>query len=208
MRLRYIERKDLRNAGGQVNKHREEHVMRIIKTEDPDKKRFSFKEFFAKHGKRSLAVAGGVLIIGAAVLLNVFLPKTGSPKTDAAQNASVQDQAEDFFAASTLNRTKARDEAIEVLHTVIDLGEGEEAAVKALADIARISSDMEKEANIETLIRAKGFEECIAVISGDSVNIVVKCENNLLPNEIAQIKEIAYTSADILPENVVITPKT
>ena len=141
--------------------------------------------------------------------MNVFLPKNDAQKADApAQDAAAQQDGENFFAASVLNRTRARDEAIEVLHTVIDLGEGEEAAVKALADIARISSDMEKEANMETLIRAKGFEECIAVISGDSVNIVVKCENNLLPNEIAQIKEIAYTSADILPENVVITPKT
>ena len=183
--------------------------MRIIRTNDPDKKRFSFKEFFEKHGKRSLAVAGGVLIIGAAVLLNIFLPKNKTVKAaDPSQNAAVNAQDEDFFAVSTLNRTRARDEAIEVLHTVVDLGEGEEAAEKALADIARISADMEKEANIETLIRAKGFDECIAVISGDSVNIVVRCENNLLPNEIAQIKEIAYTSADILPENVVITPKT
>ena len=184
--------------------------MRIIRTNDPNKKRFSFKEFFEKHGKRSLAVAGGVLIIGAAVLLNIFLPKNKTVKAaDASKNAAAQAaEEEDFFAVSTLNRTRARDEAIEVLHTVVDLGEGEEAAEKALSDIARISADMEKEANIETLIRAKGFDECIAVISGDSVNIVVKCDKSLLPNEIAQIKEIAYTSADILPENVVITPKT
>ena len=182
--------------------------MRIIRTEDPEKKRFSFKEFFAKHGKRSLAVAGGVLIICAAVLLNVLLPKGGGAEPASGGNLPVSSQSEeDFFAASTLNRTRARDEAIEVLHTVIDLGEGEEAAVKALADIARISEDMEKEANIETLIKAKGFEDCIAVISGDSVNIVVKCDS-LLPNEVAQIKEIAYTNAEILPENVIITPKS
>ncbi|MBQ1847424.1 MAG: SpoIIIAH-like family protein [Clostridia bacterium] len=180
--------------------------MRIIRTEGSEKKRFSPKEFINKHGKRTLAVAGGVLIIGAAVLLNVFLPKNAAKTNGQAGGQSVSAPEENFFAVSTLNRTKARDEAIEVLHTVIDLGQGEEAAEKALADITRISADMEKEANMETLIKAKGFEECIAVISGDSVNVVVKCEN-LLPNEIAQIKEIAYTSAQILPENVVITPK-
>ncbi len=207
MRLRDIERKDIRCADRQITSE-ERYAMRIIRTEDPEKKRFSFKEFFAKHGKRSLAVAGGVLIICAAVLLNVFLPKNGAAEPASGKNLPVSSQSEeDFFAASTLNRTRARDEAIEVLHTVIDLGEGEEAAVKALADIARISEDMEKEANIETLIKAKGFEDCIAVISGDSVNIVVKCDS-LLPNEVAQIKEIAYTNADVLPENVIITPKS
>ena len=113
----------------------------------------------------------------------------------------------DFFAASALSRTKARDEAVEVLHTVIDSGSDEEASKQALADISRISADIEKEANIETLIKAKGFEDCIAVISGSSLSIVVKSSDQLLPNEVAQIKEIAYKTADVLPDNVVISLK-
>ena len=185
--------------------------MRIIKANDNEKARIfaeKFKEFFKKYGKRTIAIASGVLIIGTAVALNFILPKVSlanqSEKTD---NTETVKQTEDFFAASALNRTKARDEAVEVLQSVVDVGADEEAAKEALADITRISADIEKEANIETLIKAKGFEDCIAVISGESLSIVVKSAEQLLPNEIAQIKEIAYKSADVLPDNVVITLK-
>lgn len=185
--------------------------MRIIKANDNEKARVfaeKFKEFFKKYGKRTIAIASGVLIIGTAVALNFILPKVSlanqSEKTD---NTETVKQTEDFFAASALNRTKARDEAVEVLQSVVDVGANEEAAKQALADITRISADIEKEANIETLIKAKGFEDCIAVISGESLSIVVKSAEQLLPNEIAQIKEIAYKSADVLPDNVVITLK-
>ncbi len=184
--------------------------MRIIKTnekkESPEiRKRIA--AFFSKYGKRTAAAAAGVLIVGTAVALNFILPKTadGAGKQPAGV-AGADVKYEDFYAASALNRTKARDEAMEVLHTVVDAGKDGEASKQALADISRISSDIEKEANIETLIKAKGFEDCIAVISGKSLSIVVKSDK-LLPSEIAQIKEIAYKSADVLPDDVVITLK-
>jgi stage III sporulation protein AH len=65
---------------------------------------------------------------------------------------------------------------------------------------------MEQEANIETLIIAKGFENCVAVISGDKANIVVKSES-LLPAQISQINEIVYDQAGILPVNINITER-
>ena len=60
---------------------------------------------------------------------------------------------------------------------------------------------METESNIETLIVAKGFEECVAVISDGSVSIVVKSEG-LLPAQISQINEIVYEQSGISPTNV------
>ena len=60
---------------------------------------------------------------------------------------------------------------------------------------------MEAESNIETLIVAKGFEECVAVISGESVNIVVKSDG-LQAAQISQINEIVYEQSGILPVNI------
>ena len=60
---------------------------------------------------------------------------------------------------------------------------------------------METEANIETLIEAKGFEECVAVINNDSASIVVKSEG-LQAAQISQINEIVYEQAGISPVNV------
>ncbi|MCQ2433564.1 MAG: SpoIIIAH-like family protein [Clostridia bacterium] len=114
---------------------------------------------------------------------------------------------DDYFAVSRINRQRARDEAIEVLQTVADGAENlTDVRDDALAGIARIAKDIESEAAIESLVRGKGFEACVAVISGDSANVIVKTAS-LLPNEVAQIQEIVYETAGILPANVKIIEK-
>jgi 1-deoxy-D-xylulose 5-phosphate reductoisomerase len=60
------------------------------------------------------------------------------------------------------------------------------------------------EATVETLIKAKGFSDCVAVISNGKANIIVATEETLLPGKIAQIKEILYTKAEILPVDTTI----
>ena len=81
-----------------------------------------------------------------------------------------------------------------------------EAKEAALSDIARIADDIEAEANIETLIKSKGFEECIAVVTGANASIIVKSDG-LLQNELSQIKEIVYEQAGIDPVNIKIVEK-
>lgn len=185
--------------------------MKIFKTENPDRKKIDFKEVIEKIGKRNLIIAGAVVVIGLVVYLNWFLfdgttVDNTPPVADA--GAENKDEGDNYFTVSLLNRNRARDEAIEVLQTVVDAGTSNEASAAAMADIARIASQIEQEANIEELVKSKGFSQCVAVISGEGVNIIVKGDKEaLLPNEIAQIKEIAYTSANILPENVVIIEK-
>ncbi len=202
-------------CGRTLIKHRaerqKESFMKIFKTENPDRKKIDIKEVIEKIGKRNLIIAGAVVVIGLVVYLNWFLfdgtaVDNAPPVADAgAENSGEEDN---YFTVSLLNRNRARDEAIEVLQTVVDAGTSNEASEAAMADIARIATEIEQEANIEELVKSKGFSQCVAVISGEGVNIIVKGdEEALLPNEIAQIKEIAYTSANILPENVVIIEK-
>ncbi|MBO7169865.1 MAG: SpoIIIAH-like family protein, partial [Clostridia bacterium] len=83
----------------------------------------------------------------------------------------------------------------------------EETKAQALADISRIASEIEKEAAVEALVIAKGFEDCIAVLNGDSASIVVKCEGEVQAGQVAQISEIVYEQAGILPANVKIVCK-
>ena len=48
---------------------------------------------------------------------------------------------------------------------------------------------MEKESSIETLVKAKGFEDCLVVLSDDTVSVMVKT-GGLEAQQVAQIKEI------------------
>lgn len=82
----------------------------------------------------------------------------------------------------------------------------ESAKAEAIENVNRIADEITAEANIETLILAKGFEDCIAVISDGNASIVVKTDG-LLQSEIAQIMEIVYEQASIAPSNIKIIEK-
>ena len=183
-----------------------------------EKKEFRFKSFFTgasikngfkKIGMRNLVIVLAVLLIGGAVYANWRLFGK-SPTADTPASNTV-DQNEpttvSYFAASQVERQRARDEAIEVLQSVVDNAkEDTDVAAKeqAMTDISAIAANIELEANIESLVKAKGFENCVAVINGNKASIVVSSEG-LKPNELSQILEIVYVQANILPENVTIT---
>lgn len=167
------------------------------------------KKGFRKFGTRNLVIVLSVLLIGGAVYANWRLfgnGKSDTPDTPVGSQTQETPEKTDFFAASLVERQRARDEAIEVLQSVVD-GESsadESAKSEAMAGISTIAANMELEANIESLIKAKGFSNCVAVINGNKASIVVSSEG-LAPNELSQILEIVYVQASILPEDVTIT---
>ena len=181
-----------------------------------------FKKAYTKIGKKNLIVALAILVIGSAVFANYMLFSdpvdtigygTGNMEDTYGSEGGegetgVLTQTEDtYFSTTVLSRQKARDEALEVLQTVVESAEAlDETKTQAFADISQIAKDIENEANIETLIEAKGFKDCVAVLSGSMANIVVKSEG-LMPNDIAQINEIVYEQAGILPVNVKIVER-
>lgn len=184
------------------------------------KKTGKFHLFIMKIGKRNLIITASVLLIGAAVLLNWFLfsgtntKKDGHPNYDN-PNGSQQEQPKDdaptdqnsYFSATQVSRQRARDEALEVLQSVVDNKDSTETVkAEALAGIAAIADEIQKEADIESLVTAKGFEQCVAVISGEKVQIVVRADD-LQPAQIAQINEIVYAQTGIAPTGVTIIKK-
>ncbi|MBQ8140461.1 MAG: SpoIIIAH-like family protein [Clostridia bacterium] len=178
-----------------------------------------FKSFCKKVGKRNFIIAGSVLLIAAAVIVNFAIFATGKDDegydydqsagmndvgTNPPAETEVADEGDSYFSSVQISRQRTRDEAIEVLQSVVDNQSSTETAKnEALAEINKMAGVMETEANIETLVIAKGFEECVAVISGESASIVVKSEG-LIASEISQINEIVYQQAGILPVNITI----
>jgi stage III sporulation protein AH len=176
----------------------------------------TLKEFMSSVGKRGWIVVGAIVLIGMAVWLNfaLFSAPTANPNdgyeapsgNDASQGDDIDDVSA-YFSTTAVSRQRARDEALEVLQSVVDNENADEASKnQAIADISALAADMNAEANIETLIKAKGFEECIAVINGDNISIVLKSEG-ILPNQISQINEIVYEQANIKPSNIRIIEK-
>ncbi|MBE6543209.1 MAG: SpoIIIAH-like family protein [Ruminococcaceae bacterium] len=174
-------------------------------------------DFFGEHKKRAIIIACSVLMIGSAVLLNLKLfgetpkdnepPKTTAPEGTSENVGGIPETELDdtYFALAVIERQRARDEAIEVLQSVVDSSDAaKEDKDQALETISKIAEDIRCEANIETLLKAAGYEDCIAIIENGKANIVVSTSETLMADEIARITEIVYTQAAILPTDLVI----
>lgn len=167
---------------------------------------------------RSTVVVCAVLLIGLAVYLNYRwfydpLDSMGYGDGNMSDNytdGSAQtgaDGEQSYFTSTALNRQEARDEAIEVLKLVT---EDDDAAAEAKADaatkIAKIALDIQNEANIESLVKAKGFTDCVAIISDSAVSVVVGAQT-LTAAEAAQILTIVYETTGISPSKISIINK-
>lgn len=143
-------------------------------------------------------------ILGEATYVGATPESVTSDDTSTALSVQPQDS---YFASAAYERQRSRDESLELLQTVVDSSESmPDAKNKALEDMAAIASAMEAETNIETLIRAKGFDDCICVIGSEDVNVVVKTAG-LLTYEVAQIREIVMNELDIPVEKIKIIEK-
>ena len=175
------------------------------------------KNFFKKIGTRNLVIICAVLLIGTAVGINYILYRSPADNlspvdgdlgnTDLNDTLNSDKNTSDYFSQTALSRKQARDASLEILQAVAQSDSAlPEAIEAALADIAQIAKDIENESKIETLIKAKGFTECIAVINDNSATIIVKTDG-LLASEVAQINEIVYEQAGILPSALHIIEK-
>lgn len=177
------------------------------------------KKFFSSKVTRSAVVVAAVLLIGLAVYLNYrwFYDPVNSigygdnnmeDNTDGSlETGGDASGKNDYFASAALTRQQSRDEAIDVLEMVIASADADaETKTAAQAKISKIATDIQNEANIETLVKAKGFEECVAVIGEDNVSVIVKSES-LQAKDTAQILSIVYETTGIVPEKVSIINK-
>ena len=178
------------------------------------------KKLLSSKGAKSVAIACMALVIGLAVYLNYrwFYDPTAnlgygdnnmengfSDSESAAGDAA--NEGENYFTSTALDRQEARDEALDVLKLVTESVESsEEAKAEASSKISQIAVDIQNEANIENLVKAKGFEDCVAIISEDAVSVIVSAES-LQAAEAAQILAIVYETTGISPEKVSIINK-
>lgn len=179
------------------------------------------KKIVKRLNKKVAVASAAVLILAGAVALNfLLLPGSEEEKKEGldvaidltdvsaaikdkdSQSVSKDESGSDAFSEMTLSRKKARDEALEVLTGVAESSTAiDSMKQEALSSLQAIASDIESEANIESLIMAKGFSECVAVVNGDTASVIVKTDG-LLDTEVAQISEIVYEQAGVHPDNL------
>ena len=136
---------------------------------------------------------GSAKILGQASLVNGE-EEEGSLLTDGDTQADDTTAQTDtgYFATARLNRQQARDSALELLQEAA----ADEAAEQTVIDeanqsIQTMAAYTLSEAQVENLVVAKGYADCICFINDNSASVVVaSTESGLTETDIARIAEI------------------
>lgn len=133
------------------------------------------------------------LLDAEKVMSEDFL-ELGDGLAEAVQEAA--NTAEDYFAAVRLSRQQARDSALELLQEAMVYSDQSKAAESSqqLEDIVQTALT---EAQIESLVIAKGYMDCVAYMSSDGVSVVVSApEGGLQDDDVAVIADIVTSQSE------------
>jgi stage III sporulation protein AH len=116
-------------------------------------------------------------------------------------------QSQDFFIDYRLERDRTRGQQVEWLREVINnAGTADETRQKAQEHLMAISRSMEKESELENLIRAKGFADA-AVMVDESTATAIVAAGSLSSSEVAAITELVSRSTGMEQQKVAVISK-
>lgn len=104
--------------------------------------------------------------------------------------------ATDYFAAVRLSRQQARDSAVNLLQEAMAYEDTTKAA-ESSADLEEIVQTALTEAQIESLVIAKGYTDCVAYMGAEGISVAVAApEGGLQQEDVAVIADIVMTQTD------------
>ena len=104
---------------------------------------------------------------------------------------------EDSFAQIRLSRQESRDSAVELLQQTMSYEDDGEQTALATASLDHIVSSALAESQIESLIVAKGFADCVAYMGSEGVSVAVAVpEGGLQQEDVALIADIVMTQSE------------
>ena len=109
-----------------------------------------------------------------------------------------------YFSTARLNRQQARDNALSLLQEAAKDEKADQTAVdEANASIQTMADATVTEAQIENLITAKGYTDCVAFLGEDSISVVVSAlDNGMTDADAARIGEIVMEQTGLKADQI------
>ncbi len=172
-------------------------------------------------GKKTVLLGTLVLALGVAIYLNYFFTEgptgiidnsntqTERPNDDKTLGEAINvngttdaPTAAEYFEQARGSREAAREEALETVKELLnDVKVTNEQKQTATAEVIAITKAIEQESDIESLIKAKGFADCVVYIADDSCSVVVQSDS-LTVQDTAKISQVVTSQADIPAQNI------
>lgn len=164
--------------------------------------------------KRRAVVAAVLLLVGTSVYLNWRYAGNveDSGKKVLGQSALVNGEAKDaeatgagndYFATARLSRKQARDTAIGMLQEAqVDENAAEDVLNEASRTLQVLAAYTVAESQIESLVVAKGYADCVVFMGEETVSVVVSDPDGLDAVDVARIKDIVVSETGYTPEQI------
>ena len=109
-----------------------------------------------------------------------------------------------YFASARLNRQQARDSALSLLQDAAAQEHADETVKAQVNDTIQTMADYTiTEAQIENLVTAKGYADCVAFIGEEDLSLAVAApEGGLTQADTARIVDVVMQSADFTAEQI------
>ena len=122
----------------------------------------------------------------------------GDVELDPAQTVAATEQnITDYFAALRLSRQEGRDQAVATLQESIAYEDQESVKAQYVEQLNSIVNVALDEAQIESLLLAKGFEDCVTYIADDVVSVAVSAPAEGLDQvSVARIADVVTSQTD------------
>lgn len=103
----------------------------------------------------------------------------------------------DYFAAVRLSRQQARDSAVSLLQEAMSYSDGKQE-LETSSQLKQLVQTALCEAQIESLVIAKGYADCVAYMSEGGISVAVASpEGGLKDHDVALIADIVMTQSDM-----------
>ncbi len=168
---------------------------------------------YGKEAAADGAGQGGGKLLGQAALVNGGdgaaagdAQSSAQPSADPSASPSAAGEQTGYFASARLNRQQARDSALQLLQqAAADAGAQQEIIDEANASIQTMAAQTISEANIENLVTAKGYGDCICFINDNSASVVVSStESGLNENDVTKIMSIVKEETGLAADKITV----
>ncbi len=172
-----------------------------------------------KNWKKNLMAAAVLLVVCAGIYMNWMytndtdvadLTDILDAETVLSENGLILDNnvsnedntVTDYFAAVRLSRQEARDSAVNLLQEAMAYGSGSEQE-ESNEQLEKIVQTALCEAQIESLIIAKGYTDCVAYMSDTGISVAVASpEGGMQNGDVAVIADIVITQSGFSMEDI------
>lgn len=170
-----------------------------------------------KNGTKSskTSVRGKQILVGGLVVLvavaGYYRFSSGNIDNNISDDATVpvvsmsKTATENYFTSARRDRDSSRSEAEELLTQIAEDDEATaDAKAQAREKLKTHAENIQKEGDIESLVKAKGYSDCIVFIDESEIRIIVKAEK-LDEGKVSQITEVVTSKTDFKPSQIVIS---